>query len=179
MDRGAWWATVCGVAKSVDTTEWLNNDIDFPQQHLISQAMLKRKMSSRMHFSHLSHVTAKVSILYFFLMIQHANTFFFFAKRKPQILESKWKPDFTNIPHNTPRENYGWSFSVYSLELFCKCACARLQSTSQTGPHCCMYCSMPCFSHLVMFPSVLLAFIAVFLFNLYRYSELHWTISMV
>ena len=44
---------------------------------------------------------------------------FFFAKRKPQILESKWKPDFTNTPHNPPRENYGWhlvyihwSFSV-------------------------------------------------------------------
>ena len=26
MDRGAWWATVCGVAKESDTTEQLNNN---------------------------------------------------------------------------------------------------------------------------------------------------------
>ena len=25
VDRGAWWATVHGVAKESDTTEWLNN----------------------------------------------------------------------------------------------------------------------------------------------------------
>ena len=25
MDRGAWWATVHGVTKQLDTTEWLNN----------------------------------------------------------------------------------------------------------------------------------------------------------
>ena len=24
MDRGAWWAIVCGVAKELDTTEWLS-----------------------------------------------------------------------------------------------------------------------------------------------------------
>ena len=26
MDRGAWWATVHGVVKELDTTEWLNNN---------------------------------------------------------------------------------------------------------------------------------------------------------
>ena len=26
MDRGAWWATVHGVARESDTTEWLNNN---------------------------------------------------------------------------------------------------------------------------------------------------------
>ena len=26
MDRGAWWATVCGVAKELDLTQWLNNN---------------------------------------------------------------------------------------------------------------------------------------------------------
>ena len=28
MDRGAWWATVHGVSKEMDTTEQLNNDND-------------------------------------------------------------------------------------------------------------------------------------------------------
>ena len=27
MDRGAWWATVCGVMKESDTTEWLSTHI--------------------------------------------------------------------------------------------------------------------------------------------------------
>jgi len=26
MDRGAWQATVCGVLKELDTTQWLNNN---------------------------------------------------------------------------------------------------------------------------------------------------------
>ena len=26
MDRGAWWATVHGVTKELDMTEWLNNN---------------------------------------------------------------------------------------------------------------------------------------------------------
>ena len=25
MDRGAWWAAVCGFAKEMDTVEWLDN----------------------------------------------------------------------------------------------------------------------------------------------------------
>ena len=29
MDRGAWWATVRGVTKESDTTEWLNNNNKF------------------------------------------------------------------------------------------------------------------------------------------------------
>ena len=30
MDRGAWWTTVCGVAKIPDTTELLNSNNNIP-----------------------------------------------------------------------------------------------------------------------------------------------------
>lgn len=53
--------------------------------------------------------------------------FFFLAKRKPQTLEPKWNHDFTSTPHTPPKGNYGWNFSVHSLEFFCKCACVCLR----------------------------------------------------
>ena len=46
MDRGAWWATVHGVAKELDMTEQLNNNIMITRRKHI-QVMLFKDSSYR------------------------------------------------------------------------------------------------------------------------------------
>ena len=41
MDRGAWWATVHGVAKELGMTQRLNNNNKLCTEHLISNTQLR------------------------------------------------------------------------------------------------------------------------------------------